>query len=1082
MSIRLPHETVEQTTKVLPAGALDLDWLAELVREASQPLPIGDLAREAVRASLIGDEQLRLYVPGRHYRRGERLRLLDGRLGDVVTVEGGENPNQGAFKVIWLRLRDGEMLRLASEVADGPTVADPQLIRDDIVDQLLGGQESDMVRRVRQALASDPRFITLYYSDGEYAALREFFPPMSPDVLDAALALLLDALFDQVPISRITAAPAAPSPRPLAAITTETLFSTDHVDGVVALNPEWDEAARSAFETVRALWRRAVEQGAAWDDQQMARNFAHPLLRALGWSIVPLPQRDGEYDGLYALCANEVAASGLYTDYELGGAVSPWVTALNRTAAWQQSLDRPAAEGFQPGKATQHDAVRPVVAGHQLVADLRRTEVRWGVLTNGRVWRLLSRDANSLSRVFYEIDLASVFDGLDAHELPNPERWKAFRRWYVLFRQASYTLGGDGTCLLERLRGRLPQGERKARDLLSERLVAVVLPAVAGGFLTYRRERNGILDETAATLRTVYRASFDMVLRMLFVLIAEARGLLPLSNPDYRPHSLTGQARWAVERLHRELPISSNIYTTPRYDLVLALLHRVSRGDAEKGIPCYGRLFFDPSEQHEHAFLEQARLSDQAIAVALDGLTRGVDYSNLDARDLIAACAEMVGVRLEIQSVRDEGVHVVVTPDEPARSWSILPDYVVTSSVEQAVAPILAKRGVRFDAAMDIVANLRRRLRKTLDRQKRAVLYAEWESAVRIARDAFLGLRICDPAMGGGEFLLSAVDVLTDGIVERLQGYHVAHPDIPREWNPIYLLIDKVREDVRNELARYDASFDERQLDDATILARLVAQRCLFGVADDPMAAQLAKVGLWLHTFTQGAPLSFLDHHLRWGNALLGADIDNLGDVFETSTFLDSFSAAVSALYPLTERIDTTPLDVRWSEGQHHKVQETLAPHRLLLNLVTSAALGDTEADAALAALRSDLLPYSGLDLARVEDVAPTWLQAQAEAEGFFHWPLEFPELFLDLANGSWLEAPAVDLVLGSPPYVTVSDSLANDVVRQFYVSRFGGDSETIQSASHAFLSLARQLVSGSGGRTAYVLSRKWLASPVGGI
>ena len=1075
MSLRLPHETLEQTSEAFTAGgALDLDWLADLIRAGGEPLPINDLARESIRAALVSDSQLRLYVPGRHYRRGERVRLLDGRLGDVISVEEGENASQGSFKVIWLRLRDGEVMRLASEVPGGPSTAEPGTVPDEVVDHLMAGQECTMVRRLRQELASDPRFITLYYSDGEYAALREFFPPMSPDVLDAALALLLDALFDQVHITRITPLPEGSSGGSPAAISAETLFSTEDLDGAPATGAKWDDSARMAFEAARVLWSRVVQQGAAWDDEQMARAFVHPLLSALGWSVVPLPEQDGAAQGLYALCRDEVAASALYTNCEPGAPISSWVSALGCVSRWGQSLDRPGPDGPQVTPA-HTEAPSPVVAGHHLVAALRRTEMRWGILTNGQVWRVFSRDANSVSRAFYEVDLAAVFDGLEPEELPDQRRWDAFRRWFVLFRQASYIADKDGVCLLERLRERSPQAEREMRKLLRERLVTVVLPAIAGGFLTYRRERNGIREETPATLRSVYQAGFGLIVRMLFLLIAEAHGLLPLSDPDYGPHSLTRQAHWAVDRVRRRMPLSTNIYTTPRYELLLTLLQRVSRGDAEKGIPCYGRLFFDPSEQAEHAFLEQVHLSDEALAVALDGLMRDVNYKLLDARDLVGACTGLLGLRLEDHDAGDAGVTVRVHSDEGMARWPSLPDYVVTSSVEQALAPILQQRGGRFEEAMDWVVKLRGQLRRALDRQKRATLYAEWELAARAARDALLGLRVCDPAMGVGDFLLSAVDVLTDGIVERLQAYHAAHPSVQRDWNPIYVLIDEVRQDVQRELGRHEAPFDNSQLDDATILARLVTQRCLFGVADNPMAVELAKVGLWLHTFTQGAPLSFLDHRLRSGNALLGADIDRLGAQMDVDAFMRAVGGAVKFMYPLTERVDTTPLDMRWSAGQYRKVQDMLEPWRTLLNLAVSAALGDVEAAAALRSLGSDP------ELTSIEAVAPTWIRAQAEAEGFFHWPLEFPELFLDLADGIWLEAPAIDLVLGNPPHIAGADLEANAVLERFYRRRFGGDGGDACSIAHTYLALARRLVEPSGGRTAFVLSREWLASTTGG-
>lgn len=1068
MSLRMPHEVVEETTQSLPSESLDLDWLASLIRDAGQPIPIHELARQAVRTLLVEDSRLRIYVAGGHYRRGERVRLLDGRLGDVVAIEDAQNPVQGAFKVISLRLGDGEVIRLAAETAGGPMEAVPQLVSDEVVDQVFAGQQAEMIRSVRRAVASDPRFITLYTSDGEYGCLREFFPPMSPDVLDAALALLLDELFDQVPMSRVTTtASSLNRVRSSQAAPAEVLFTDHHLSGALPNDLEWDDAARDMFETVRSLWARAQSQGTEWRASQMMRVFVQPLLRALGWSVVPMPDFEGDAPGAYALCPDEPAAAGLTMTYESGEPISPWALALTRATRWGQPLDCPSGEN-EDGAAGSAGRAPDPVPGHQLVGELRSTGARWGVLTNGCVWRLVSRDANSISRTFYEVDLASVFDGLSAADLPEPTRWDMFRRWYMLFGKPSYVTGQDGRCLLERLRERAPVAEQRMRTLLQERLIGEALPAIAGGFATYRRQRIGIEEETAASLQVVKRASFVLLTRLLFTLIAEARNLLPLDNPDYRPHSLTTQARWASDRLKRELPLGNSIYTTPRYDLVLALFHRISRGDPEKGIPCYGRLFYDPAEDEVHAFLEQARLSDASIALALDALTRGLDYRTLDARDLVSACARMLDGQLTVVDTRDDVVTVTVQEEAAAGGGAravMLPDYVVTSSVEQALAPVLQHRGARFEEAMDRVVALRRELQRALDRQKRAALYAEWEAAAREARETFLGIRVCDPAAGTGSFLIGATDVLTDGMIAAMQGYHAGHPDVPRDWNPIYHLIDEIRRDVGDELARQGGSLDTQQSGDATVLARLVAQRCLFGVTHDAMAAEVAKVGLWLHAFTQGAPLSYLDHRLRWGNPLLGVDVNRLSGDVEGEPFSQTVAGVVSAMYPLTERVDTTPLDVRWSAGQFGKVQETLKPYRLLLDLTVSAALGDADADAALRATDT-------------EEAAPAWIETQAEAEGFFHWALEFPELFIDLAAGEWLNAPQVDVVLGTPPWVETSD----DVLTRYYATRFGGEGDATFNVHHAYLALARQLAGSCGGRTAYVLSRDWLATPTGGI
>ncbi len=1062
MSYRVPSTTTYTTGGLYQSASMDLDWLATYIREADGPVAIDMLARQAVRAMVVSNGHLRTYAACRSYRKEERVRLLDGSVGDILSVETGSNDVQGSFEILTLRVHGGDIIRMAGRVQGAPEITRPELVSDDTVEMLLVGQVEEMVRQVRRALVSDPRFITLYYSEGEYGCLREFFPPMSPDVLDAALAVLLDALFDQVPLSRISES------LPVRGLTgrqsAEVLLATERLDGELSSNPEWLDPARTVFDTLRSLWARAEQPDAVWDAAQVSRAFLQPLLRALGWSSVLLPTQD-QPDGLYALCADDFAASELYIQYEEGEAMTPWVSAMVQATSWGRPLDHATTPGG-PGSTGDTGTVAPA---HQMVGELRRTDVRWGVLTNGRVWRLFSRDANSLSRAYYEVDLADVFDGLMPREVPDKERWEVFRRWWLLFRQASYVPGADGRCLLASLREHEPQASQQVCDILSERLLTTAFPAVAGGFVSYRHQRTGIEAETAAALGEIRRASVQLLARMLFLLIAEARDLLPLSDPDYRPHSLTAQAEWAAERVRRELPLNDGVYTTPHYDIILSLLHRVSKGDPAKGLPSCGRLFFDPVES-DHAFLAKTKLSDEALALALDALFRGIDYRALDARDLVQVASALLGSQITV--INPEVGEVMVTHEGGERvRRAALPDYVVKPAVEQALAPVLRARDQVFADAMDRVVVLRKKLRRALDRTKRSAAHAEWAAAAQAAREAFLGIQVCDPAMGAGEFLISAVDVLTDGIIERLQAYHAGHPDVPSDWNPIYRQLGDLRRDIVEEMGRQGIQLEPGELTDATLLSRLVAQRTVFGVSEDPLAVELIQAGLWLHTFTPGAPLIFLNHHLRCGNSLLGSTLSQAAQRLGIAGVEDQVLDAVEPLYASVARVDATPLDVRWSATQFDKRLDALKPYRMLLDLAVSAELGSSDAEAILKAVERDRWQES------LALVAPGWAAGQAAAAGFLHWPLEFPEIFVDLATGQWRDDPGFDLVIGSPPWTEPAD----EALAAFYVARFG-DGDPDYDVHHAFLTLAQHLVRQSGGRTSHVLSREWLATPTGGF
>ena len=136
--------------------------------------------------------------------------------------------------------------------------------------------------------------------------------------------------------------------------------------------------------------------------------------------------------------------------------------------------------------------------------------------------------------------------------------------------------------------------------------------------------------------------------------------------------------------------------------------------------------------------------------------------------------------------------------------------------------------------------------------------------------ERLLALNICDPAMGSGHFLVRLVDRLADQVIVAM-----AEAEASVHWgnyvSPLARQIEQLRVTILEKAKEADWVVDERQLDDRHLVRRMVLKRCVYGVDKNPMAVELAKVSLWLHTFTVGAPLSFLDHHLQCGDSLFGA-------------------------------------------------------------------------------------------------------------------------------------------------------------------------------------------------------------------
>ena len=695
----------------------------------------------------------------------------------------------------------------------------------------------------------------------------------------------------------MTAPTLAPTP-----LTGKSLFSLHYLETRLPGHPEWAEDPQVTFDAVRLLWQKARRYGETWNEAQTEDEFVKPVLAVLGWSYIPQVKnsRSGRINRPdYALFADEATKNAAYPHQ---GDDDPFYSrslAIAEAKYWGRPLSRKDANGRDTWKTDNNPS-------HQMVSYLVGTRCPWGILTNGRTWRLYSREVSSTASEFYEVDLDAIFLPLCSQEsgvrgqesvlpLSSQERGPggevdAFRRWWLFFRRAAFTPDSQGRTFVRRIHEGSATYAKRVSDKLKELVFDEVMPEIAGGFVAYRREQIGFREESDESLRQIYGAGLSLLYKLLFVLYAEARDLLPMRNPTYREQSLTSLAEWAAERADRGLPLSDATFATPRYEALLALFRRIDRGDASLGIPRYDGGLFNAATA-ENQFLERHKLSDRVVARAVDIMVRDagepVDYAYLSVRNLGTIYEGLLENRLTIDdrpltidhrpsSIVHGPPSVVLVNDKGERKLTgsfYTPDFIVEYNVSQTLDPILDERSARFAAAMDGIAVLRRKLRQALDKTTNQRLQAQLADAERAALEAFLGIKVCDSAMGSGHFLVNTVDHLTDGIIRLMQVYHDTHPDVPWDWNPVQRLIERVRQEIGTEMARQGITIDPARLDDTSLLTRLVMKRCIYGVDLNPLAVELAKLSLWLHTFTVGAPLSFLDHHLRWGNSVIGADV-----------------------------------------------------------------------------------------------------------------------------------------------------------------------------------------------------------------
>ena len=181
--------------------------------------------------------------------------------------------------------------------------------------------------------------------------------------------------------------------------------------------------------------------------------------------------------------------------------------------------------------------------------------------------------------------------------------------------------------------------------------------------------------------------------------------------------------------------------------------------------------------------------------------------------------------------------------------------------IEETIEPLVRSRLDAFADGVSALASSRLPEDRRIGRLKRL------DPAEKL-----LELKICDPAMGSGHFLVNLVDHLADWVIAAMAEAEAA---VDGYISPLTERIDVIRNKIMANAEDRGWTVDPAQLDDRHIVRRMVLKRCVYGVDKNPMAVELAKVALWLHTFTVGAPLSFLDHHLRCGDSLFGSWVRN---------------------------------------------------------------------------------------------------------------------------------------------------------------------------------------------------------------
>lgn len=621
----------------------------------------------------------------------------------------------------------------------------------------------------------------------------------------------------------------------------------------------------------------------------------------------------------------------------------------------------------------------------------------WAIVSNGLKLRIL-RDNPSLTRPAYiEVDLEAIF---------TEERYPDFTAFWLLAHATRFgshqatSSRNPADCHLERWRNTSQESGIRARERLRDG-VGEALRALGTGFISHPKNTalREQLDSGALSAQAYYEQLLRLIYRFIFLATLEdrqdeQRGTPLVFAPEadeaaqeryLRGYSLNRLREHAAKRRHHDR------YSDLWQGLGIAFTG-LAQGQPALGLPALGGLF--ATEQCPH--LDGAQLENRYLLQAVFGLcffredaalTR-VNYRDMDSE--------------ELGSVYESLLELVpfISGSAGNRKFGFIGDDEAASTKGNA-----RKLSGSYYTPDSLVQEL---IKSALEPVIEQTLQANPQQPVK----ALLGLTVCDPACGSGHFLLAAARRIAEEVA-RLNA---------SEGNPL-------QSDYRHAL-------------------RDVVAHCIYGVDKNPMAVELAKTALWLEAYTPDRPLTFLDHHLRCGDALLGvldpAILENgipdkafnalSGDDKEVVKALKKANREALKSIGKVQRQESM---TNWQDAVSQTAAlESLPDDTLEAIAVKRAAFAQVEAHAAQSRARiaADLfvaafvLPKTSANLSIIPTSQDLWLVMNnsaprpgvhvaateaAHVAQAFHWHLVFPQIFSDGQGAN----NGFDVLLGNPPW-----------------------------------------------------------------
>ena len=684
-------------------------------------------------------------------------------------------------------------------------------------------------------------------------------------------------------------------------------------------------------------------------------------------------------------------------DGDLLGALGFLVEHLDNLTSLLRSGDQRVAlavmlresESAEAGSA-RFNSLSPISYALKKADDER---LSWVILTQGNRLRLYSTAVNAgvgrrgRTETYIECQPSLLADG----HLP-----------YLYLIYSAEALAPKGS-LEEILKGS-QRFAGKLAERLRERIYNHVVPELAQGIAVAR----GIDKSRPEDISLTYEMALTVLFRLLFIAYAEDRDLLPYRfNDAYRTRSLKQKAQELADFVAKDTPIATG---DAHWQETTLLWQAVAEGNPEWGVPAYDGGLFATEEEVSKTGAELAviTLPNESFETALrhllvietpEGVPGPVDFRSLGVREFGTIYeglleSELAVAETDLVLKKKKGkTELVYIPAQEGETPDVWADEVYLHNRSGA----RKSSGSYYTKPFAVEHLLNGALEPALtDHFARLNSLDDTDAA-----EAFFDFRVADIAMGSGHFLIGAIDRIEKRMADFLADRNL--PGVRRE-------LENLRTVALGELRDLGES---TTIEDGQLLRRMIARHCIYGVDLNGLAVQLARLAVWIHTFVPGLPLSFLDHNLVHGNALVGVGtLDEIREKFEELSLpmfpVDAQSLLGRAAGPLRRLAninDASLQDIAAAREALQEAREAIRSTEALCDLIAAQPISED--------LKVTLFPFEKwVELADSADELEAVQIARRDLGSLhvLHFPVAFPEVFLR-------KRPGFDVILGNPPW-----------------------------------------------------------------